>query len=153
MDRRLDISAQGRPNTRADTTVAECAGQILDDLLPGARVALGKDFPERGQHVVAVNLIDGCPVCWLDFFIGVLRAGGPILSLWPRRRLPTKPLEKNGLFVGRFICWLVKLNRFRDKGIGPASVLFDDLVDLGHDTDGLADGDDDLLVVVDVLVG
>ena len=30
---------------------------------------------------------------------------------------------------------------------------FDDFVDLGHDADGLAEGDDDRLVVVDVLVG
>ena len=35
----------------------------------------------------------------------------------------------------------------------PAAVGFDDFVNLGHDADGLAEGDDDLLLVVDVLVG
>ncbi len=32
-------------------------------------------------------------------------------------------------------------------------MLLYNLVDLGHDADGLAEGDDDLLVVLDVLVG
>ena len=36
---------------------------------------------------------------------------------------------------------------------GPATVGFDDLVDLGHDADGVVQGDDDLLVVGDVLIG
>ena len=34
------------------------------------------------------------------------------------------------------------------EGAGPAAVGFDDLVDLGHDADGLAKGDDDLLVML-----
>ena len=34
----------------------------------------------------------------------------------------------------------------------PVAVGFDDLVDLGHDTDGLVQGDDDLLIVGDILV-
>ena len=38
------------------------------------------------------------------------------------------------------------------NALGPAAVGFDDLVDLGHDADGLVQGDDDLLVVGDVLV-
>ncbi len=36
---------------------------------------------------------------------------------------------------------------------GPAAVGFDDLVDLGHEADGFAEGDDDLVVVGDVFVG
>ncbi len=36
--------------------------------------------------------------------------------------------------------------------VGPAAVGFDDLVDLCHDTDGPVQGDDDLLIVGDVLV-
>ena len=35
--------------------------------------------------------------------------------------------------------------------VGPAAVGFDDLVDLGHDADRLTEGDDDLLVVGDVV--
>ena len=48
---------------------------------------------------------------------------------------------------------LLLCTRFRHECVGPAAVGFDDLVDLGHDADGLAKRDDDLLVVVDVLVG
>ena len=36
--------------------------------------------------------------------------------------------------------------------VWPAAVSFDDLVDLGHDVDSLTEGDDDLLIVGDVLV-
>ena len=36
--------------------------------------------------------------------------------------------------------------------IRPAPVVFDDLIDLGHDADGLVQGDNDLLVMGDVLV-
>lgn len=35
------------------------------------------------------------------------------------------------------------------KRAGPAAVGFDDLVDLGHQADGFAEGDDDLVVVGD----
>jgi type I restriction enzyme M protein len=39
------------------------------------------------------------------------------------------------------------------KCSGPAAVGFDDFVDLGHEADGFFQGDDDLLVVGDVIVG
>ena len=35
----------------------------------------------------------------------------------------------------------------------PAAMGFDEFVNIGQDADGLAEGDDDLLVVLDVLVG
>ena len=47
----------------------------------------------------------------------------------------------------RRVCRLAGLER-----VGPAAVGFDDLVDLGHGVDGLTEGDDDLLVVADILV-
>ena len=39
------------------------------------------------------------------------------------------------------------------KGCWPAAVVFDDLVDLGHEADGLGEGDDDFVVMGDVFVG
>ena len=36
------------------------------------------------------------------------------------------------------------------EGAGPAAVGFDDFVDLAHQEDGFAEGDDDLVVVGDV---
>ena len=36
------------------------------------------------------------------------------------------------------------------ESAGPAAVGFDDFVDLGHQADGFAEGDDDLVVVGDV---
>lgn len=41
----------------------------------------------------------------------------------------------------------------RGEGAGPAAVLLDDLIDLGHQADGLLESDDDLMIVGDVLVG
>ena len=48
---------------------------------------------------------------------------------------------------------LIEFFGIGDEGVGPAAVLVDDLVDLAHDADGLVESDDNILVVVDVLVG
>ena len=50
-----------------------------------------------------------------------------------------------------FLSWLSLLAC--GAGAGPAAVGFDHLVDFGHQADSLLQGDDDLLVVVDVFVG
>ena len=42
--------------------------------------------------------------------------------------------------------------RASGKGVGPAAVGFDDFVDFAHQADGFGEGDDDLVVVRDVLV-
>ena len=39
---------------------------------------------------------------------------------------------------------------YSNEGVRPAAVFFDDLVDLAHDANGFTDGDDDLLVMVNV---
>ena len=45
------------------------------------------------------------------------------------------------------------MRRIADESTGPAAVLVDDFVDFGHQADGVGQGDDDFVVVGDVVRG
>ena len=53
----------------------------------------------------------------------------------------------------RFVLVFGIFEGFGDEGIGPASVLVDHFVDFAHQPNRLADGDDHLLVVLNVFLG